>query len=213
MYKKKFPILKLIFFAVIALLIYSLFITDKFLLESAIIESKFIINNQINLAIHNAVSNLTKKNHLTTDNFCNINVEDGKIVSLSANTILINEFCSNLAVSIPTEFINLGANYIKIPFGTIISSFCGINFFNFMGPIITIKMLPVGNALIDYESKFIGAGINQTNFQIWLDVKFYCQVINPLIRKQITFKKKIPLVNTIINGNVPTVMGSKNFFN
>ncbi len=182
-------------------------------MESAIIESKFIINNQINLAIHHAVSQLTTKNCLTSDNFCNINVEDGKIISLSANTILINEFCSQLAISIPNEFLNLGTNSIKIPIGAIISSLCGINFFNFMGPSITIKMMPNGNALIDYESKFISAGINQTNFQIWLDVKFFCQVVNPIIRKQITFRKKIPLINTIINGDVPTIMGAKNFFN
>lgn len=207
-HKFNFVLLVTVFF-----LLGTFLIVDKKIFEEAIVQSKFVVNNRINLVIYNAVKNITKKNNLTTDNFCNINLVEGRISSLSANTILINEFCSKLAVSIPDEFSKQGASQVKIPIGAVLSSLFGITFFNTLGPCLKIKMVPVGDALIDYETKFISAGINQTNFQVWLDVKFHSQIVNPFQRKQMIFRKKIPLINTIINGAVPNAyIDSKSLF-
>ena len=114
----------------------------------------------------------------------------------------------------PAEFLKSGASQIDCSIGSLFSSITGINFFNTAGPKFKINVVPIGNALVDYETKFISAGINQTNFQVWLDIKFNSQVINPLNQKKFVFKKKIPLINTIINGTVPnTYIGTKNLLN
>jgi len=177
---------------------------DKKIFENAVIQAEFDINNQINFAINNAVDNLTKKNNLAAKDFYNISLDDtGKINFLSANTVLINKFCSELAVLIPKEFAKPEANIIKISFGSIISSLTGTFLFNSIGPNIKLRIIPIGNAFVDFESKFMSAGVNQTNFAIWLNIKFNSKIINPVQHKDIIFNKKLALVNTVINGSVP----------
>ena len=204
-----FFLLILIVFCIIFLCI-----ADKKIFEHAILQSKFVINNMINSALANAVDKIIEQENLTCTDFCNVILENGKINSMVANTILINKFCNKLAVSVHNEFLKLGPGEIKIPFGSIFSSLSGINLFNTLGPNFKIKVIPVGNALVDYETKFISAGINQTNFQIWLNVRFNSYVVNLLQKKSIVFQKKIPLVNTIINGTVPNAyIDGKKFLN
>ena len=191
-----------------------LYLADKKIFECAIAQSQFVINNMINSALENAVSKIVEADNLTSTDFCNVNSDNGKINSMAANTILINKFCNKLAVSMHDEFLKLGSGVIKIPFGAIFSTLSGINLFNTVGPNFKIKIMPIGNALVDYQTKFTSAGINQTNFQIWLNVKFNSCIVNLFEKKYITFQKKIPLVNTIINGAVPNAyIDGKSFSN
>lgn len=198
--KKNF-LIPLIIFCIIFLFI--AFVADKKIFDNAIIQSKFVINNMINCAITAAVDEAIKKNNIESSDFCSVNSNNNQINSVVTNTVLINKFCNELAVCIPQEFLKLGYGQIKIPLGAIFSSVSGFNLFNTLGPCVKIRIVPAGNALIDYETKFISAGINQTNFQIWLNVRFNSQIVNPLQKKEIVFQKKVPLVNTIINGSVP----------
>lgn len=190
------------FLFLISVIILLLAVNQK-IFNKIIVQSRFVINNKINLAINNSVYNLTKKNNLTTNDFYSIILNEGQINFLSANTILINKFCSQLAVRIPNEFLKSGANQIDFCIGALFSSLTGLNFFNTMGPKFKINIIPIGDTLVDYETKFLSAGVNQTNFQVWLNIRFNSQVINPLNKKKFVFKKKLSLINIIINGAVP----------
>ena len=191
---------------------FCLWILNKKILDEILMQSESVITNKINLALNHAVTNFIKANNLTTKKFFYMTVHDGQINFFSANNILIDELCCKLAIYIPKEFLNDEKNsQISFGLGTLITSILGINFFNFSGPKIKIRVYPIGNALVDYETRFKSAGINQTNFQVWLKVKFNSQIISPFNKKKFVFAKRIFLVNTIINGQVPQAyINSKN---
>ena len=211
--RKKFCFGKLIFVIAMLFVVFVFLLLNKKIFDEILVQSEPTIKNKINLAIDSAVSNFVKKNRLTTSDFYNINLDGGQINFFSVNNILINKFCCKLAVYIPNEFLkNSKSNEINFCLGTFLTSSLGINFLNLTWPNIKIKILPVGSALIDYETKFLNAGINQTNFQVWLKVKFNSQIINPLNKEKFVFTKKIFLVNTLINGRIPDAyINGKNF--
>ena len=62
----------------------------------------------------------------------------------------------------------------------------------------------MGSAEVDYETEFISAGINQTNYKIWLTVDITVSLANPLYSKRVNMTRKIMLVDTIIKGEVPS---------
>ena len=211
--RKKFCFGKLIFVIAMLFVVFIFLLLNKKIFDEILIQLEPTINNKINLAIDSAVSDFVKKNRLTTSDFYNINFDGGQINFFSVNNILINKFCCKLAVYIPDKFLkDSKSNEINFCLGTFITSSLGINFLNLTWPNIKIKILPIGSTLIDYETKLINAGINQTNFQVWLKIKFNSQIINPLNRKKFVFTKKIFLVNTLINGRVPDAyINGKNF--
>ena len=212
-YRKKFRLGKFIFVINLIFMILILLLLNKKIFDEILIQIEPTMNNKINLAIDSAISNFVKENHLTTSDFYNINFDGEEINFFSVNNILINKFCCDLAVYIPDKFLkDSESNKINFCIGTFITSSLGINFLNLTWPNMTIQILPVGSTLVDYETKFINAGINQTNFQVWLKIKFNSRIINPLNKKKFVFTKKIFLVNTLINGRIPNAyINGKNF--
>lgn len=48
------------------------------------------------------------------------------------------------------------------------------------------------------------AGINQTNYKIWLTVNITVSLANPIYSKNVNMTRKIMLVDTVIKGEVPS---------
>jgi hypothetical protein len=64
-------------------------------------------------------------------------------------------------------------------------------------------MLPTGNALVNYESRFGAVGINQAHFEVWLTVVSTIRIINPVQSSTVTVIREVSLVDTVISGVVP----------
>lgn len=119
--------------------------------------------------------------------------------AFSANTIRINQFCTRLSEQITTELQSLTTEQIDIPMGSAV----GIDFLANRGPSLTFTLRPAGAANVDYETSFTSVGINQTNFQIWLETSISIQIVNPLYQEKIVLTRKLMLVNTFLSGQVP----------
>lgn len=65
-----------------------------------------------------------------------------------------------------------------------------------------------GEAEVDYETEFTSAGINQTNYKIWLTVNITISLVNPLYDRKANLSRKIMLADTVIKGDLPS-----NYFN
>lgn len=119
--------------------------------------------------------------------------------TISANTIAINTFCTTFSSYITENMKNLKDETIDIPFGT----FFDMDILANTGPDISFSMQPKGVVNVDYETAMAEGGINQTHFQIWLNVALEIQIVNPLYHESIPMERKIMLIDTIFSGDVP----------
>jgi len=166
----------------------------------AAIEARNRINNIIYTTINETV---TEKEIIATDFFTKTEDADGMITSLAINTVLVNALCAELADNISEEFMSPNSRAISVPAGTL----TGLDLFANLGPSYSVKVLPHGSAEVTYSTRFESAGINQINFQVWLDVSVNMRIVNPLLAGDILVERKVPLVNTVFSGKVP-----ENFF-
>jgi len=111
---------------------------------------------------------------------------------------------NEIAVYMSRELMAMDNERVEIPYGAL----TGVRVLANIGPMYTVYLMPIGEVMVDYSSSFSSVGINQVNFQVWLNVRARMSIINPLQSSEIVLERKIPLVNTVINAEIPNV-----FFN
>lgn len=197
---KKIKLLLIIFIVLYIIIFVFLDIQKRLLLatdELTKIKGQSIINETINKSINDIISN----KNLNSEDFYYTNLnEKGEIITIDVNTVLINEICNYLSDSILKSFENKNITCFQIPFLSLYNS----TFFNQTGPLVKISLIPVGNVLVVPNTSFTSAGINQTNFEVSLDIEVTMQMTNPISKEIVLEKRHMPLVNTVINGSVPS---------
>lgn len=151
-----------------------------------------------NLLIDEALENTLESLNLTAKDF----YFEGENSSLFADTIVINRLCSTLSQYININLDRLEDENVPIPMGVI----TGLDILSNVGPNINFNILPMGETEVNYETEFLDAGINQTNFKIWINVKITILIVNPLVKERVVLVRKINLLDTIIKGDVPGYM-------
>jgi len=160
--------------------------------------------NRINKIILDTINQTVVDSDIVTSDFYSKTEDtDGMLTSLAVNTVLVNALCAELADNISDEFMAPDSTAISIPMGTL----TGIELLANVGPSYNVRVLPHGSAEVYYETRFESAGINQINFQVWLDVSVNMRIINPLLPGEIIVERRVPIVNTVFSGKVP-----ENFF-
>ena len=189
----------------IALLFFGLYLLeglDRQMIPAGLQAAQMIAKTRMNEAVGNATSGVVEKYGLISESFYNMEYSsNGKLNTLSVNTILINTLCNEIALNTSKELMNLERERIEIPYGVL----SGTRIFANIGPKYSVYLMPMGEATVDYSSSFESVGINQVNFQIWFTVNSKISIINPLQSDEITIERKIPLVNTVINSEVPEI--------
>jgi sporulation protein YunB len=150
-------------------------------------------------AINNSVSEVVAESALYNDLIKIITNKDGDIVSIQANTILINSLSKDLAKVAQNKIEQLGNIGVNIPLGT----FSGMPIFVGRGPNVKIKILPIGAISCEFYSKFTGNGINQTYHRIYVNVRANVTIILPTARHNIDTETSVLLCESIIVGKVP----------
>lgn len=119
--------------------------------------------------------------------------------SWTANTTLVNQFCSLLGTALTDDLSLLPQERIEIPLGAVSRSTLFAN----TGPKIPFTLLPMGAARVDYETAFTSVGINQINYKIWLNLSIEMKIVNPLSQETLLLERKIMLADLIFGGTVP----------
>ncbi len=125
--------------------------------------------------------------------------ENGKILAVSSNSAIVNMLALELAEKAQDSLSQMGASGVDIPIG----SFSGMPIFTGRGPIVNIKMLPIGTIYCKFFSSFSAAGINQTNHRVYLRVLTSVSVILPMANQTIDTETQLMISESIIVGEIP----------
>ena len=151
------------------------------------------INNIIQNSMYSASKNIKSEDFiLRSDN-------NGRLEYLSVNSIIVNNICAETASTVSQNLNNLTTSKIRLPLGV----FTGLPILSHFGPSTTIRLQPIGDATADYETSMTQAGVNQVNFQDWINVHTTVSIVNPLWSKDLEITRKLTLVNTVFNGEIP----------
>ncbi len=129
---------------------------------------------------------------------------DGHIVLMQANTVKVNKFASDTTLAVQKALEDLRWQSFGIPVGQIL----GIPLFANMGPRIKYSILPVGSVRVNVVDKFETAGINQTRHSIYLSFDTNVRIVIPSKGGEAVVGMQVPLVDSIIVGNVPSTFVS-----
>lgn len=170
---------------------------DKQLTDTAIkishTESKLAANKMIDQAVTKTIAALGLE---SSDLFVS---RQSAPEAISANTLLINEFCALVSEDIVDNLSAISEVSIPVPLGQL----SGVDILANLGPSIPFSLRPVGTVNVDYETSFTAVGINQINFKIWINVDIGVDVVYPLHQEPVALSRKIMLVDTVISGTVP----------
>lgn len=173
--------------------------TEKYIMPAAadicLIQAKETANNIIN----SAVDEVLKEKSEGGRNILSLETENGTTM-IMADTISINLICAEISSSITEKIANMENNIVEVPYGAA----SGIGIFANSGPDLEFEIMPAGDTTVDYETEFTSAGINQTNYKIWLTVNITISLVNPIYDRNISMNRKIMLADTIIKGDLPS---------
>lgn len=125
--------------------------------------------------------------------------EQGKIVLVSSNAVMMNQLAASTAIAAQDKILNLGDQGIDIPIGTIL----GGPLLTGRGPQVNIKFEPVGSVSTDFKTEFRDAGINQTRHKVYLVFDATVRILIGNAPQTVNISTQVLISDTIIIGDVP----------
>ena len=86
-----------------------------------------------------------------------------------------------------------------------IGTFTGIPFLIGRGPVIKLKLVPIGVVNSNFDSEFNSVGINMTKHSLFLYINIHVSVALPVQAYDIYTTNQVLLAESIIVGKVPEV--------
>lgn len=122
---------------------------------------------------------------------------EGKVTMVQANTGLMNNIASDVALEVQEKIRQIPGGTIKIPIGNALNSQL------ISGPKLKLDLEPHGSVTVDFGTDFLESGINQTIHRVYLTIITDVKIVFPLVSDTVTVKANIPIAETIIVGDVP----------
>ncbi|MBQ3573909.1 MAG: sporulation protein YunB [Clostridia bacterium] len=161
------------------------------------------INNNMRKISSDIAGELMTTHSLTYSSIITANTDDkGSVQFLNTNFNNINEFKQDFEKKI-AEYLNENT-YIKcyVPLGAV---FCS-DLFSTIGPEIPIGILISSHAEVDFRDAFSSGGVNQTKHTILMNIKIFSKLHNAAVSSTVETSFDIPIAESIIVGEVPSVM-------
>lgn len=173
--------------------------TQKYIMPIAVKLCLNAAKDKANRVINESVDSVLKESGINYSDLFSVVSNNNEITMITTDTAAINTLCADISEYITKNLENMENDEMSIPYGAT----TGFGILSNVGPPIVFEMTPVGGADVDYETEFNSAGINQTNYKIWLTVNISVSLVNPLYNEEMSMNRKIMLVDTVINGKVP----------
>lgn len=126
--------------------------------------------------------------------------KDGKVNSISENSVNINKIKSDVINKIQDELDKEKTYFFSLPLG----SFTDITLLSTLGPDIEISFVLTGSVDCKIKSDFESGGVNQTVHHIYLLITTEIITISPEYSEKVNFKTDYELAQTVIVGSVPS---------
>ncbi|MFI3329285.1 MAG: sporulation protein YunB [bacterium] len=163
---------------------------------------KYDCSNKINEMIISTINNEIV-NELTTESLLNVSYNENKEVSYAyINTQKTNEILGLTGTAINNlneEFNNNGKNKIDIPLGYIFSQ----NVFFANGITVPVNVSNISKYNVKLETNVEEYGINASLITVSLVYEFSFKAMIPLITDDVFITNSVPLVTTVLYGDVP----------
>lgn len=154
----------------------------------------------VNRMIQRAVLEVLEEDGLRYQSFVSLQQNlNGETTALTTDTVLINRLQGELLEKILQTLQETRQITLQLPLG----SLTGSQFLAGRGPLVTLRLRPVGIVKTKIINQFDEAGINQTRHRIQLQVTVDMLSLLPGYRISSQAQSNIILAETIIVGLVP----------
>ena len=195
--KKGFIIKLTIVIFLIIFLMYYFFVVSPIIKTYTSAETQAVTEEAINRAVSNVINQSLKYDSLIDISY----TASGDIASFTANQFEINSISREIVEQAQIEMQTLGDEGLNINLGT----FSGIPFLIGRGPIINLKLTPIGAVSSSFESTFESVGINMTKHTLYLYINVHVNIVLPIKSYDIYTSNQVLLAESIIIGKVPEV--------
>lgn len=178
---------------------------DPLVALEATVQSRNTVSEMINKATARALA----ESGIGYEELVNIRLDaNGKITSISANTMKMTELQTKITEYIIEDFNNYGEFKIEISFSNMFDD--EVIFGRFPNLMMPASIDPQAAVESTLESEFISAGINQTLHKIYADINAKVCILTLISNVEFELNAKVALAETVIVGDVPRFyMGGK----
>jgi len=124
---------------------------------------------------------------------------DGRVAALKTNVVKMNRLKADVTTLVLDGMAELDTEELSIPLGNL----TGSDLFSGRGPLIPIKVVPMGAASARFLSVFESAGINQTKHQILLELTLDLSILLPGGTAYTQVGTQVAVSETVLVGEVP----------
>ena len=181
--------------AVLAVLIVSVVFFRSLTTQVAVSDAVDIVNS----AVNNAVNCVISEGGYDFGYFVELSKDaNGNITAISGNMAHINDLSTAILDKV-MESADDGTISIAIPFGNLL----GINLLSGKGPDINVDIVMLTSSKTDFKSVVQSTGINQSEYQLMLEVTIDIDVLVPWGTESATTVTEVIIADTVIIGKVP----------
>lgn len=162
----------------------------------------------VTYAVNSSVSKVIREGNYPEDYFINYEKDsDGRIKAISSNMANINLLSTEILSSVIASTDN-GVLHVSIPVGNL----SGINLLMGKGPDITVDVIMLTSSKVDFRNEITSTGINQTKYQLYLDITMDIDVLIPWGTESTSTVTEVLISDTVIVGDVPsTYLDTENY--
>lgn len=153
----------------------------------------------VTAVVNNAVSDIIDADGYDFDYFVSLDKNsDGEVTAISSNMAHINALSAQILDRVISSTEN-GVLNIKIPVGNL----TGSNLLVGKGPDVSVDIIMLTSSRVDFKSEIFSSGINQTKYQLMLEVSVDIDVLIPWGTDSATVITEVLVADTVIVGKVP----------
>ena len=136
------------------------------------------------------------------DLVCVERVDGGAITAVTTDMAAMNRLRSALVERVLPALSEIDRRDIAVPIGSLLDS----ELLWGRGPTIKVRSVTVGSLRAEFESEFIGAGVNQTLHKIWITLLAPATVLLPGEQLELEVRTRLCVAETVIVGEIPSYL-------
>lgn len=187
-------------FLFLIMITYAFFVLRPAFARLAEARAREIAIRTINESVVSLFSEEETKNKTAHDDIVSFERgEDGRILAAKSSLSYVSRLKSELTLHIQNSISKIDRSRLKVPLGNL----TGNDLFAGVGPDLSFQIKPFGTAECDVLTDFTEMGINQTRLTVTVKVRANMSVLMPTVRKSCQVETSVPVISTVIVGDVP----------
>ncbi len=157
------------------------------------------ISSILTEALKKPINEQLSKNKILDCKYDNNQVIKGVYINAEVANAIIIEVNQTINQLIDENVINEAISKIDIPLGSLVSK----AIFSNLGPNISIKAIPISSYKSNIYTKTKSLGINNSNFEVYVNIKIDVQTLIPLKEQAINYESNVLIGSILIQGEIP----------